>query len=151
MSRHPLPPTAAPSRGFTLLELVIAMAVAAILMTVALPSFADALRRARRAEGTHALLQLQLAQERWRTDHPRYAAALSDIGLPGPTPNGHYQLAIASADDAGFVATATAAGVQAGDARCMVLKLEHRLGRTLRTSVDSGGVAADDQPNRCWQ
>jgi len=139
------------TRGFTLIELLIAMTVAAILATVAVPSFADALRRARRVEGVTALLALQLAQERWRTDHPRYSATLSELGTAAVTNTGAYTLAITEADETGYVAVATAAAPQAGDAPCRVLKIVQRGGQMRRGAVDAHGVESFDPRHRCWQ
>jgi type IV pilus assembly protein PilE len=138
-------------RGFTLIELLIAMVVAAILASIALPSFADALRRARRVEAMGALLQLQLAQERWRADHTRYSGQLTDLGIPANTPAGTYVVAVQEADDTGFVATATAATLQAGDTPCRVLKLVARGGSFVRASLDGAGVETTDPANRCWR
>jgi type IV pilus assembly protein PilE len=142
---------AAPGRGFTLVELLIAMAVAAILASIAVPSFAEALRRARRVEAVGALLQLQLAEERWRTDHTRYSRTLAELGSASATHSGTYALAIEEADETGFVATATAASLQAGDAPCRVIKLVVRGGQTLHASVDAAGAEAAGLRNRCWQ
>lgn len=138
-------------RGFTLIELMIAMAVAAILASIAVPSFADALRRARRVEAVGALLQLQLAQERWRSDHARYSDTLAELGAAPRTPSGLYAMAVEQADDNGFVATATAAELQAGDAPCRVLKLVARGGVVTHASVDAAGIENTSPRNRCWQ
>lgn len=137
-------------RGFTLIELLIAMAIAAILASIAVPSFADALRRARRAEAVGALLQLQLAEERWRTDHTRYSETPAELGMPANTASGSYAIAVQEADETGFVATATAASLQAGDAPCRVLKLVARGGHVVHTSIDAGGVETSNPRNRCW-
>jgi type IV pilus assembly protein PilE len=137
-------------RGFTLMELLFAMAVVAILSAIALPSFADATRKARRLEAVSALLQLQLAQERWRADHARYGGSPAEIGFAVATAGGSYTLAIAEADEAGYVATATAASPQAGDTRCRTLKLVQRGGQTARLSVDATGTEAAGPRNPCW-
>ncbi|MEW6706159.1 MAG: type IV pilin protein [Pseudomonadota bacterium] len=137
--------------GFTLMELLIAMAVAAILASIAFPSFADAMRRARRAEAISTLLQLQLAQERWRSDHSRYSSQLGELGVPQASSSGLYRVAITEADEAGYTLTATAASLQAGDGPCRVLKLVQRGGRTTRSSVDATGTETTTLHNRCWQ
>jgi type IV pilus assembly protein PilE len=138
-------------RGFTLIELLIAMAIAAILASIAVPSFADALRRARRVEAVGALLQLQLAEERWRADHARYSARPAELGIAPNTASGTYAITILEADESGFVATATAASLQTGDAPCRVLKLVARGGQVTHASVDAGGAESADPRNRCWQ
>lgn len=67
-------------QGFTLIELSIALAVVALLTSLALPSYQGVVRKSRRMEAQAALLELAMRQERWRTDHPSYAPASSDIG-----------------------------------------------------------------------
>lgn len=138
-------------RGFTLIELLIAMAVAAILASIAVPSFADALRRARRVDAVGALLQLQLAEERWRAEHSRYAETVAELGMAATTASGTYVVAIQEADESGFVAIATAASLQAGDAPCRVLKLVARGGRVIHASQDANGIESSGARNRCWQ
>lgn len=139
------------SRGFTLIELLFAMAMIAILAAIALPSFAEAFHRARRSEGVMALAQLQLAQERWRADHAAYASTLADLGLPANTASGSYRVAIVSADATGYVATATAASLQAADAACKVLRLTQRGDDTQHASLDAAGHEADGRAERCWR
>ena len=62
------------TRGFTLIELMIAVAVVSILVAVALPTFNDAIRKGRRSEAFAALSQVQQAQERWRSNNANYAS-----------------------------------------------------------------------------
>lgn len=50
--------------GFTLIELMVALAITAILASVAYPSYVEAVRKAKRVEGRAALLQLMQQQER---------------------------------------------------------------------------------------
>lgn len=52
-------------RGFTLIELMIALAVAAILATIAYPTYQEAVRKGKRAEGRAALMELMQQQERY--------------------------------------------------------------------------------------
>jgi type IV pilus assembly protein PilE len=61
-----------PSRGFTLVETLIAVAIAGILSGIAYPSFESQVLRARRSDAMAALMQTQLAQERHRADHRSY-------------------------------------------------------------------------------
>lgn len=66
--------------GFTLIELTLVLAVMAILTSLAVPSYQSVVRKSRRTEAQAALLDLALRQERWRSDHPSYAPASSEIG-----------------------------------------------------------------------
>lgn len=138
------------SRGFTLPDIVVALLIAALLAAIALPSFADAIRRSRRAEAVAALNQLQLAQERWRADNAAYSSDLAELGQPSATPNGHYTIHIVSADDRTHVASASAVGTQARDESCTVLTLQLSGGVLRYTSTDAHGSESAAVPNLCW-
>jgi type IV pilus assembly protein PilE len=117
-------------RGVTLIELMIAVVIVGILAAIAYPSFADSIRKSRRSEATTALLQVQQAQERLRSNAPAYAQAVTDLGLPATTPSGRYTISLvqAAADGGGTMQAwssgyiAMAHGVdgtsQANDAQC---------------------------------
>src|SRR5688572_19724514 len=75
-------------RGFTLIELMIVIAVVAILAAIAIPVFTEQMRKSRRAEATRGLSDLQLRQEKWRNSHASYVGTDSStadktgLGLP---------------------------------------------------------------------
>lgn len=60
--------------GFTLVEVMVVTVIVAILGSLAYPSYQQAVRKAKRAEGRAALLQLMQQQERYYTLHTRYIA-----------------------------------------------------------------------------
>lgn len=62
------------SRGFTLIELMVVVAVIGILAAVAYPSYQDYVRKARRAEGRTAMMELLQQQERYITQNNTYLA-----------------------------------------------------------------------------
>ena len=64
-------------RGFTLLELMIAVAVIAILASLAYPSYLDSVRKSRRADGMAALMNVQLAQQKLRSNCRFFAGSLT--------------------------------------------------------------------------
>jgi type IV pilus assembly protein PilE len=144
--------------GFTLIELMITVAVVSILAALALPSFLDSVRKGRRAEAVGALTQIQQAQERWRANHGSYAdndqlstAPPAGLGIPETTADRNYQLALSNVSAAGYTATATAtsSGRQHGDTGCHKIVLRLAGGNVFYTSVD-----ASDQDStadaRCW-
>lgn len=105
------------SAGFSLLELLITLAIVAILASITVPSYTGLVARTRRSDAITALVDLQLAQERWRASHSEYAADLGDLGLPGGgSPEDHYRLQIQHADPSDFLAIASPRGAQQGDA-----------------------------------
>ena len=96
MVLKPLPLSS--QRAFTLFEMLIAMAIAAILLAVALPAYQDSVRRGRRADAVAALSAAQLSQERFRANVASYAGSLSDLqGVSATSPDGHYSIAVTAA------------------------------------------------------
>lgn len=134
------PPRSADSGGFTLIELMIVVAVIAILAVIALPSLQRYIMEARCSDGQAALQRLQLAQEKWRTNHNSFTSTLADLGLNNRSDDGHYTLAITAASATGYTAAATAAGAQAGDTACATLTLSL-----------SNGVQINTGPAGCWK
>jgi type IV pilus assembly protein PilE len=113
--------------GFTLLELLVALSIIAILTALSVPSYQQHVRQARRADGQTALLRVAIAQERFRARCSRYAdrvdgasgcapdAERLGLGLSARSPDGHYRLSLTEAGASGFLAHAEPIGHQAGD------------------------------------
>lgn len=136
--------------GFTFVELLAAMSVAGVLSGLAWPSFQGALQKSRRADALVALTQAQIAQERWRFNQRSYGS-LAQIGLAATTSGGHYTLVVAEADADRYVLQARAAGVQAGDRDCRVLRLTVDGAMLTRRSGPDEAATNDAAANRrCW-
>ena len=102
--------------GFSLLELLITLAIVAILATITVPSYSGFVAKSRRGDAMAALVQVQLAQERWRNNHVDYAGDLQTLGWSPPeSPDGYYRLRIASASAVDFLVLAQPSGVQQAD------------------------------------
>ena len=133
------------SRGFTLIELMIVVAIAAVLAAIALPSYFGSVRKSRRADAITALNQVAQAQERWRANNSTYTNVLTGAGLNVPNPSsGYYTLAVTGNTGTDYVVTATAAGAQTSDARCTSLRLTMTAGTITYTSTGSASAA------QCW-
>lgn len=77
--------------GFSLIELVIVVAIVGILATIAYPSYRDYVIKSRRSDAMAMLTQAQLAQEKYRANNTTYGT-LANIGVPATTTDSHYTL-----------------------------------------------------------
>lgn len=109
--------------GFSLIELMIAVAILAIIAAIAIPSYASYVDRGKRAEARAALLDIAARQERFYSNNRQYTARLGggadSLNLPGCTAtncsseNGYYTLSVAlptGQNNQDFDATATPSG-----------------------------------------
>jgi type IV pilus assembly protein PilE len=150
---HTRPKAACGGRGFTLIEILVAIVIVGIVASLAMPAFFESIRKSRRSEAVAALTNLQQAQERRRANEPTYTTDLPSLGIPSPTTaNGMYTLVIDAADAVGYTATATAAGKQTSDDKCTLMRVRANRGNILYGSACKTCTMADPMtdPNRCW-
>lgn len=138
------------SRGFTLIESMLALGVAGLLSSVALPSFEAQLQKARRADVLVSMMQVQMAEERWRSNSASYGT-LAQIGAAATSASGHYALAISAPQQDGYTIDATATGAQARDAACRHMRLTITGMNITRASGPDASVSNSTAANRkCW-
>ena len=73
-----------PIHGFTLIELMIVVAIVALLASIAYPSYKDSVLKGRRAEARTALSELMQQQERYMTQANAYLAFTNVGGATAP-------------------------------------------------------------------
>lgn len=135
--------------GLTLIELIIALAIMAILMALAYPVYDQQMQRARRADAISALQLIALAQERYYTVHGAYTISLSALDVApslqsGESENGYYVLALSNNDDDQiFIATATATDAQLNDSNCQQFSLNQL---NIKSALDANDAVKQD----CW-
>ena len=136
------------ARGFTFVELMFVAAIVGVVALIAVPSFMQQMRKGKRGEARVALHGLLQAQEKFRANCTQYAGAMaaadncagasSTLSYRALSETGLYAIAIGSASDTGFSASAAAQGSQADDKGCAVMTL----------SLAAGNVASG--PAECW-
>ena len=109
-------------QGFTLIELMVALVIVAIILTIAVPSYRNYVSQSRRSDAKTALLDLASREERYFSTNNKYSATPSDVGYAGAWPASiptstqvNYALSISAATATAFSATAVPQGSQASD------------------------------------
>jgi type IV pilus assembly protein PilE len=113
--------------GFTLIELMITVAVVGILASIALPSYQEYVRKSRRADAQAFMYEVASRQQHHLLDRRMYASTLTTLGLVvPPSVSAHYSIALPTvmndAQPMGFVLQAATKGAQVNDA-CGTLTL----------------------------
>ena len=103
-----------PEPGFTLIELMIVVAIVGILAAIAYPSYTEYVRRAARADAQGALTSLAAVMERWFSDNNTYVGDPFAAGLhldwspvDEPEANRRYDLTIPASGHTGYTLRAT--------------------------------------------
>jgi type IV pilus assembly protein PilE len=114
--------------GFSLVELMIVLAIVAILASIAYPTYEDHLRKARRSDGQSALLELANLMEHYYTENNSYSGAQTPTVVGGVlvSREGYYNLTIGNLTSGTYTLTATPipGSSQASDT-CGALSLTH--------------------------
>lgn len=131
--------------GFTLIELMITVAVVALLAAIAYPSYRNQIMRSNRTEAKIALLSAAQSLEKCYTTANTYVGCTPSV--LGNTPNGKYTVA---AGAGGITATtfdlvATPLGGQADDTDCATFRIRSTGQQTAANS------SSTDTSAQCWR
>lgn len=127
-------------KGFTLIELMIAVAIVAILAAIAYPAYNEQVTKARRSDAHAALMNTAALMEHYYTENNSYVgASVANIGASATSPEGYYNMTVGNITSTSYTLSATpvAGGPQAGDTTCGTLTL---------TSTNIKGP----NPAACW-
>jgi type IV pilus assembly protein PilE len=150
MPKQTTPPKSA-ARGFTLIELMVTVAIVAILATIATTSYNSQVQKSRRTDARSAVLDLAGREEKLFSTTNAYSATLSDLGYSSNTVgSGYYTVAITVPDTTQanyasiptYLITATAIAAQTGDTQCATLSI-NQTGAQLSTPTTTPA-------STCW-
>ena len=129
--------------GFSFVELLVALAVVAIVAGIALPAWQSQRARAERTDARAWLIRLVNDQQAYFVRTGRYAADLRELGFAAataPTPNRRYTLSVSSTSPTGFTLRAVRIPADREARRCAWFELDE-------TQSRRSGPAG---PRECW-
>jgi type IV pilus assembly protein PilE len=101
------------TRGFTLIEVMITVAIVAILASIAMPSYTAYIQRSRITEAVAGLSEMKVKMEQYFQDSRTYVGACAD-GTVAPLPSGdrakYFSFSCPTLTAGAFTATATGTG-----------------------------------------
>ena len=133
--------------GLTLVELMVVVAVLAVLSAVGYPLYTNQVEKARRADAKIALETIAQAEERFYTINGSYTTDLNTLQIStdlqgGRSNDDHYDISVAfiGGSNQTFQVTADAARRQSGDTDCAQFTIDQLGGKT----------ATDGGSTNCW-
>ena len=110
------------NKGFTLIELMIVVAIIGILAAIALPAYQDSVRKGKRADGKASLTALANTLERCYTQYGSYNHASCSITSPQNSGEDYYSITVTRAANT-FSLSAAGQNGQQNDTGCTPLTL----------------------------
>jgi len=132
------------ARGFSLIEVMIAVAIVGILAAIALPSYRHYVLRGNRTDAIKALTFYQQALERCYSQNFSYTGCAQIPAMPVATTDGYYSITMPTLTNTSYVLLATAANSQAADTQCTTFQVTQAGAQSAQDST------SNDQTQACW-
>lgn len=123
LARVMRPNRARNSQGFSLIEVMIVVAIIGIIAAIAFPSYQEHVRKGRRAGGTACLMQAAQQMERFYTANLTYQGSPAAFACDSST-DPHYRVTRTAVNTRSYTLRARPRGAQAGDS-CGDLTINH--------------------------
>lgn len=131
-------------RGFTFVEILIAMVIIGILSALAYPSYLNYLLQSRRADALAALTQDQIILERCYSQNYAYNGVCASLpAFPQASSQGFYSINLTNLGTSTYTLTATPVGNQTKDTTCARISVNQA---GVKTATDSSG----NSQMTCW-
>jgi type IV pilus assembly protein PilE len=131
-----------PSRGFTLIELVITVTIVAILAAIAYPSYLAQTQKSRRADALSSETAMSSSLERCYAQAYTYTGCAAVPAGAAPSSQGYYTITTTVTFNS-YTLTANPTGAQASDTTCANIVLSN----TGQSATNSLGT---DVTKTCW-
>jgi type IV pilus assembly protein PilE len=135
-------------QGFTLIEVLITVAIVAILSAIAIPSYQDYVKRGRIVDSVSTLANMQASMEQFFQDNRTYTGACGAAGTLAalPPPTKFFTFSCPTRTATGYQIVTTGSGAMAG----FSYDLSQAAGVTTKTTVSMPSGWSTPPTNNCW-
>ena len=150
------------SSGFTLIEMMIVVAISGVLSAIAYPNYTRYVLKSKRTDAMVAVMQAAQIQEKYFSQNLRYAKDATQLGVGAESDNALYDIVVSGTDSAAGVCTnvdtatscvtyavvATAKASQSRDLTCRTFSLTNT-GAKSSQNWDGTTLSANSS-HICW-